>query len=62
MYNVIKYEVSDTDLLLTECPTYDCLIGGWYCANCIYFKGKNNRKVNCMKEHLRKINRLPPLK
>lgn len=61
-----EYEVSETSLLLTKCPFYDCLIGGWHCANCVHFQGKNmeEKTVNCLKKtpSLGVVGGLPPMR
>jgi hypothetical protein len=57
------YDVSDTSLILTRCPFYDCTVGGYYCINCRHFitRNKTERFVYCgCAEGTPKQQQLPP--
>lgn len=49
----IYYKKTNTDLLITECKFKGCKVGGYYCANCAHFGGKNVQKqhVKCSLNH-----------
>lgn len=57
-----KYSKTETDLITTRCPFYECVIGGYYCVNCTSFHGKDrwNGTVYCHKTIGERKNALPP--
>lgn len=57
-----SYRASDTSLLLTKCPFYNCLIGGYYCVNCISFVSKDRecKEVRCKRSVGPSVDTLPP--
>lgn len=57
-----KYYTTSTDLIVTRCPFYECVIGGYYCVNCTSF-GQKDRKggyVQCHKKIGERVDALPP--
>lgn len=52
----IYYKKTDTELILTVCPIKGCKVGGWECAKCVHFNGKNSKKqrVICSLSHTEK--------
>lgn len=57
-----KYKKTETDLITTRCPFYECVIGGYYCVNCISFGAKDrlNGTVYCRNERGESKHALPP--
>lgn len=62
MVVIRKYSKTETDLITTRCPFYDCVIGGYYCVNCTSFRSKDRRygSVYCNKTIGERKDELPP--
>ena len=59
------YSKTRTELIVTKCPFYDCVIGGWHCVNCPSFKAKDriSGTVACTKgDKEQRIGGLPPVR
>lgn len=53
MSRAVYYEKDEYEYLITHCPFYpENLIGGYSCAQCSYFCGKNRKEqlVRCSKK------------
>lgn len=60
-----RYNTTETGLIVTKCPIYDCVIGGWHCVNCPSYKAKDKTSgtVECTKgDTEQRIGGLPPVR